>query len=116
MILHVALIFRKPFSYFLSYFHVAINFLLSANQLVGMLNSALNVSETETVLASRGASVLATPPNCEATGCPSPRMHLHPQQPAVPVATLQPVCHSLTSQLSQLLVRIPSLRITVSLL
>lgn len=74
-----------------------------ANQLVGMLNSVLNVSETETVLASRGASVLATPPNCEATGCPSPRMHLHPQQPAVPVATLQPVCHSLTSQLSQLL-------------
>ncbi|XP_061927923.1 rho guanine nucleotide exchange factor 11 isoform X2 [Apis cerana] len=74
-----------------------------ANQLVGMLNSALNVSETETVLASRGASILATPPSCEATGCPSPRMHLHPQQPAISIASLQPICHSLTSQLSQLL-------------
>ncbi|CAK9805241.1 Rho guanine nucleotide exchange factor 12 [Anthophora quadrimaculata] len=74
-----------------------------ANQLVGMLNSALNVSETETVLASRGASALTTPPSCEATGCPSPRMHLHPQQPAISIASLQPVCHSLTSQLSQLL-------------
>nr|XP_031847705.1 rho guanine nucleotide exchange factor 12 isoform X2 [Nomia melanderi] len=73
-----------------------------ANQLVGLLNSALNVSETETVLASRGASVLSTPPSCEA-GCPSPRMHVYPQQPAVSVASLQPVCHSLTSQLSQLL-------------
>ncbi|XP_017794853.1 PREDICTED: rho guanine nucleotide exchange factor 11 isoform X2 [Habropoda laboriosa] len=74
-----------------------------ANQLVGMLNSALNVSETETVLASRGASALTTPSSCEATGCPSPRMHLHPQQPAISIASLQPVCHSLTSQLSQLL-------------
>lgn len=74
-----------------------------ANQLVGMLNSALNVSETDTVLASRGASALTAPPCCEATGCPSPRMHLHPQQPAVPASNLQPVCHSLTSQLSQLL-------------
>ncbi|XP_006622201.1 rho guanine nucleotide exchange factor 12 isoform X2 [Apis dorsata] len=74
-----------------------------ANQLVGMLNSALNVSETETILASRGASILATPPSCEATGCPSPRMHLHPQQPAISIASLQPICHSLTSQLSQLL-------------
>lgn len=74
-----------------------------ANQLVGMLNSALNVSETETVLASRGASALTTTPSCEATGCPSPRMHPHPQQPTVSVASLQPVCYSLTSQLSQLL-------------
>ncbi|XP_043523811.1 rho guanine nucleotide exchange factor 11 isoform X2 [Frieseomelitta varia] len=74
-----------------------------ANQLVGMLNSALNVSETETVLASRGTSTLATPPSCEATGCPSSRMHFHPQQPAISIASLQPVCHSLTSQLSQLL-------------
>ncbi|XP_076383350.1 rho guanine nucleotide exchange factor 2 isoform X1 [Megalopta genalis] len=74
-----------------------------ANQLVGLLNSALNVSETETVLASRGTSVLSIPPSCEATGCPSPRMYHHPQQPAVSVASLQPVCHSLTSQLSQLL-------------
>lgn len=69
-----------------------------------MLNSALNVSETETVLASRGVSALTTPPSCEATGCPSPRLHLHPQQPAISIASLQPVCHSLTSQLSQLLV------------
>ncbi|XP_076301596.1 rho guanine nucleotide exchange factor 2 isoform X2 [Lasioglossum baleicum] len=74
-----------------------------ANQLVGLLNSALNVSETETVLASRGTSVLSTPPSCEATGCPSPRLYHHPQQPVVSVASLQPVCHSLTSQLSQLL-------------
>ncbi|CAL7948276.1 unnamed protein product [Xylocopa violacea] len=74
-----------------------------ANQLVGMLNSALNVSETETVLASRGTSALTTPPSCEATGCPSLRAHLHPQQPAISIASLQPVCHSLTSQLSQLL-------------
>ncbi|XP_029032097.2 rho guanine nucleotide exchange factor 11 isoform X2 [Osmia bicornis bicornis] len=73
-----------------------------ANQLVGMLNSALNVSETETVLASRGTSALTAPASCEATGCPSPRMHLHPQ-PAISIASLQPVCHSLTSQLSQLL-------------
>ncbi|OAD46957.1 Rho guanine nucleotide exchange factor 12 [Eufriesea mexicana] len=75
----------------------------STNQLVGMLNSALNVSEAESVLASRGASALVTPPSCEATGCPSPRMHLHSQQPAISIASLQPVCHSLTSQLSQLL-------------
>ncbi|XP_076650814.1 rho guanine nucleotide exchange factor 2 isoform X2 [Halictus rubicundus] len=74
-----------------------------ANQLVGLLNSALNVSETETVLASRGTSVLSTPASCEATGCPSPRLYHHPQQPVVSVASLQPVCHSLTSQLSQLL-------------
>ncbi|XP_053972374.1 rho guanine nucleotide exchange factor 12 isoform X5 [Hylaeus volcanicus] len=74
-----------------------------ANQLVGMLNSALNVSETETVLASRGTSALTTTPSCEATGCPSPRVHPYPQQPMVSVASLQPVCHSLTSQLSQLL-------------
>ncbi|XP_017884355.1 rho guanine nucleotide exchange factor 11 isoform X1 [Ceratina calcarata] len=74
-----------------------------ANQLVGMLNSALNVSETETVLASRGASALTTPPSCEATGCPSLRVHHHSQQPAISIASLQPVCHSLTSQLSQLL-------------
>ncbi|XP_034171982.1 rho guanine nucleotide exchange factor 2 isoform X4 [Osmia lignaria lignaria] len=73
-----------------------------ANQLVGMLNSALNVSETETVLASRGTSALTAPASCEATGCPSPRVHLHPQ-PAISIASLQPVCHSLTSQLSQLL-------------
>nr|XP_012137502.1 PREDICTED: rho guanine nucleotide exchange factor 12 isoform X9 [Megachile rotundata] len=74
-----------------------------ANQLVGMLNSALNVSETETVLASRGTSSLTASPSCEATGCPSPRLHFHSQQPAIPIASLQPVCHSLTSQLSQLL-------------
>lgn len=95
--------FRKKYLYF--YKNLIFYFIIIANQLVGMLNSALNVSETETVLASRGASILATPPSCEATGCPSPRMHLHPQQPAISIASLQPICHSLTSQLSQLLVR-----------
>ncbi|XP_011332497.1 rho guanine nucleotide exchange factor 12 isoform X2 [Ooceraea biroi] len=69
------------------------------DQLVGMLNSALNVSETETVLASRGASALASPA-CEATGCPSLRNHSHPQQSVMGV--MQPICHYLTSQLSQL--------------
>lgn len=95
--------FRKKYLYF--YKNLIFYFIIIANQLVGMLNSALNVSETETVLASRGASILATPPSCEATGCPSSRMHLHPQQPAISIASLQPICHSLTSQLSQLLVR-----------
>ncbi|XP_014478297.1 PREDICTED: rho guanine nucleotide exchange factor 12 isoform X2 [Dinoponera quadriceps] len=69
------------------------------DQLVGMLNSALNVSETETVFASRGASVLPSP-ICEATGCPSLRSHLHPQQSVMNI--MQPICHYLTSQLSQL--------------
>lgn len=68
-----------------------------------MLNSALNVSETETVLATRGASVAAVG-SCEASGCPAPRSYPVSHQPAIPVASLQPVCHSLTSQLSQLLV------------
>ncbi|XP_012276921.1 rho guanine nucleotide exchange factor 11 [Orussus abietinus] len=73
-----------------------------ANQLVGMLNTALTVTETEAVLALRGASASAVA-GCEATGCPAPRSHIYPQQPAVPVVALLPLCTSLTTQLSQLL-------------
>ncbi|XP_043278903.1 rho guanine nucleotide exchange factor 11 isoform X2 [Venturia canescens] len=73
-----------------------------ANNLMGMLNSALAVTETEAVLASKGTIV---PPStsCETTGCRVARNHTHPYQPVIPVADLQPICHSLTSQLSQLL-------------
>jgi len=71
-----------------------------ADQLVGMLNSVLNVSETETVLASRGASALSASSACEATGCPSSRNHSHLQQSAMGV--MQPISHYLTSHLSQL--------------
>ncbi|XP_011700224.1 PREDICTED: rho guanine nucleotide exchange factor 1-like isoform X2 [Wasmannia auropunctata] len=70
------------------------------DQLMGMLNSALNISETETIFASRGSSTLSSPA-CEATGCPSLRNHLHPQQ-SVMMGMMQPICHYLTSQLSQL--------------
>ncbi|XP_029169695.1 rho guanine nucleotide exchange factor 12 isoform X3 [Nylanderia fulva] len=71
------------------------------DQLVGMLNSALNVSETETIFASCGSSTLSPPAACEATGCPSlNRSHTHPQQSIV--GMMQPICHYLTSQLSQL--------------
>ncbi|XP_046628149.1 rho guanine nucleotide exchange factor 11 isoform X2 [Neodiprion virginianus] len=73
-----------------------------ANQLMEMLNSSLNVTETETVLASRGASVSAVG-SCEAPGCPAPRPHSLSHHPSIPVASLQPVCSSLASQLSQLL-------------
>ncbi|KAK0168904.1 hypothetical protein PV327_002662 [Microctonus hyperodae] len=73
-----------------------------ANQLVGMLNSALTVTETEAVLATRGATATASV-GCESVGCPVPRTHPHPHQPVIPVVNLQPICHSLTTQLSQLL-------------
>ncbi|XP_025601965.2 rho guanine nucleotide exchange factor 11 isoform X3 [Athalia rosae] len=73
-----------------------------ANQLMELLNSALTVSETETVLASRGASVSSVL-SCEGSGCPVPRQHPLTHHPSIPVVTLQPICHSLTSQLSQLL-------------
>ncbi|XP_067203804.1 rho guanine nucleotide exchange factor 11 isoform X3 [Linepithema humile] len=69
------------------------------DQLVSMLNSALNVSEIETVFASRGASALSSSA-CEATGCPSLRNHSHPQQSVM--GMMQPICNYLTSQLSQL--------------
>ena len=69
-----------------------------------MLNSALAVTETESVLAAKGVIGAATG-GCEATGCPIPRNHSHPYQPVIPVVSLQPICHSLTAQLSQLLVR-----------
>ncbi|XP_072764898.1 rho guanine nucleotide exchange factor 12 isoform X1 [Anoplolepis gracilipes] len=70
------------------------------DHLVGMLNSALNVSETETIFASCGASTLSSPAACEATGCPTLRNHSHPQQSIMGV--MHPMCHYLTSQLSQL--------------
>lgn len=74
--------------------------LYTADHLVGMLNSALNVSETETIFASCGASALSSPAACEATGCPTLRNHSHPQQSIMGV--MQPICNYLTSQLSQL--------------
>ncbi|TGZ57095.1 Rho guanine nucleotide exchange factor 12 [Temnothorax longispinosus] len=72
------------------------------DQLMGMLNSALNISETETIFASRGTSTShgTSSPACEATGCPSLRSHSHPQQSVMRM--IQPICHYLTSQLSQL--------------
>ncbi|XP_053593711.1 rho guanine nucleotide exchange factor 11 isoform X3 [Microplitis demolitor] len=73
-----------------------------ANQLVGILNAALAVTETEAVLATRGTNATAST-GCDAVGCPVPRSHPHPHQPVVPVVTLQPICHSLTAQLSQFL-------------
>lgn len=73
-----------------------------ANQLIELLNSALTVSETDTVLATQSANVSS---GCEATGCPAPRTHSRSSlEPAIPVSTLQPICNSLASQLSQLLV------------
>ncbi|XP_031788329.1 rho guanine nucleotide exchange factor 12 isoform X2 [Nasonia vitripennis] len=71
-----------------------------ANQLIELLNSALTVSETETVLATQTESASD---GCKATGCPTPRVHPRTLEPAIPVSTLQPFCNSLTSQLSQLL-------------
>lgn len=82
--------------------------LFTANQLVGMLNSALNVSESETIFASHGASSALSSPACEATGCPSQRSHSHPQQSIMGI--MQLICHYLTSQLSQL----PQLLVSVS--
>ncbi|XP_018052540.1 PREDICTED: rho guanine nucleotide exchange factor 12 isoform X2 [Atta colombica] len=69
------------------------------DQLMGMLNSSLNISETETIFASCGSSTLSSSA-CEATGCPSFRNHSHPQQSVM--GMLQPICYYLTSQLSQL--------------
>lgn len=75
-------------------------FLIIADQLMGMLNSALNVSETETIYALHGTSTLSSPA-CEATSCPSPRScHSHSQQSIM--GMIQPICHYLTSQVSQL--------------
>lgn len=74
-------------------------FFTVADQLIGMLNSSLNVSETETIFASRGIPTLSSPA-CEATGCPLLRSHSHPQQSVTKM--IQPICHYLTSHLSQL--------------
>ncbi|XP_039306176.1 rho guanine nucleotide exchange factor 11 isoform X2 [Solenopsis invicta] len=69
------------------------------DQLVGKLNSILNINETETIFASRGTSTLSSAA-CEATGCPSLRNHSHPQQSVM--GMVQPIYDYLTSQLSQL--------------
>ncbi|XP_025073904.1 uncharacterized protein LOC105426685 [Pogonomyrmex barbatus] len=69
-----------------------------ADQLVGMLNSALNISETETIFSSRGATLSS--PACESTGCPLLRSHSHPQQSITKM--IQPIRLYLTTQLSQL--------------
>ncbi|KAJ8683003.1 hypothetical protein QAD02_018795 [Eretmocerus hayati] len=80
------------------FIHTAIG---QANQLIELLNSALTVSETETVLATQNPSVSS---GCEASGCPAPRNHSRSRlEPSIPVSTLQPICSSLSSQLSQLL-------------
>lgn len=67
-----------------------------------MLNSALTVSESEIVLAGRGASSSSV--GCEATNCPASHVQPQIQQPTVPVTNLQPICHTLNTQLSELLV------------
>ncbi|XP_043471753.1 rho guanine nucleotide exchange factor 11 isoform X2 [Leptopilina heterotoma] len=72
-----------------------------ANQLVEMLNSALTVSESEIVLATRGAS--SSPAGCEATSCSSSRVEPQIQQRTVPVTNLQPICTTLNTQLTELL-------------
>lgn len=72
-----------------------------ANQLISMINMALVVTESEAVLAAKGGSGAVG--GCGVGGCPAPRSGGE-GQPSVPVATLQPVCHSLNLQLSQLLV------------
>ncbi|XP_015111915.1 rho guanine nucleotide exchange factor 12 isoform X5 [Diachasma alloeum] len=77
---------------------VAIN---QANQLISLINMALVVTESEAVLAAKGSSGAAL--GCGAAGCPVPRSGGDGLQPSVPVAALQPVCHSLNLQLSQLL-------------
>ncbi|XP_020285964.1 rho guanine nucleotide exchange factor 11 isoform X2 [Pseudomyrmex gracilis] len=70
------------------------------DQVVGMVNSVLNVSETETIYASRAASAVSSPA-CEATGCPSQRSQSqHSQQTAL--GMMQPICSYLTSQLSKM--------------
>uniref|UniRef100_A0A0C9S1B8 ARHGEF12_2 protein n=1 Tax=Fopius arisanus TaxID=64838 RepID=A0A0C9S1B8_9HYME len=69
-----------------------------ANQLVSLINMALVVTESEAVLAAKGSSG----GGCGSAGCPIPRSNSE-SRPSVPVASLQPVCHSLNLQLSQLL-------------
>lgn len=76
--------------------------LFSANQLVEMLNSALTVSESEIVLATRGAS--SSPAGCEATSSSTSPVEPQIQQRTVPVANLQPICTTLNTQLTELLV------------
>lgn len=76
------------------------------NQLMSIINSALNVTETEAVLAARGTNAASLTTSCDSPGCPVPRINQQQQQqqPSVSIVELQPICHSLTSQLSQLLV------------
>ncbi|XP_063995232.1 rho guanine nucleotide exchange factor 12 isoform X4 [Diachasmimorpha longicaudata] len=77
---------------------VAIN---QANQLISLINMALVVTESEAVLAAKGSSGAAG--GCGTVGCPVPRNTGDSLQPSIPVSALQPVCHSLNMQLSQLL-------------
>lgn len=101
------LIYVLPFgryfrmSFFVFYQNLTCGFIFSANQLMGILNSALNVTETESVICSRGATACG---GCDNPGCPTPRQHQHPHVPSVTVNSLQPICNSLTAQLSHLLV------------
>ncbi|XP_051166448.1 rho guanine nucleotide exchange factor 11 isoform X3 [Leptopilina boulardi] len=76
-----------------------------ANQLVEMLNSALNVSESEIVLAAKGASASSATASadCEATSCSTSRVEPQIQQRTVPVSDLQPICTTLNTQLTELL-------------
>ena len=74
-----------------------------------MINSALMVSESETILATQNSNVASVSSStaCEATGCPPSRtISRSSLEPTIPVSTLQPVCISLNSTLSQLLVSI----------
>ncbi|XP_025265216.1 rho guanine nucleotide exchange factor 12 isoform X5 [Camponotus floridanus] len=97
---HVADIASEPSSVEKEPAELILAAISQTDHLVGMLNSALNVSETETIFASCGASTLSSPAACEATGCPTLRNHSHPQQSIM--GMMQPICHYLTSQLSQL--------------
>ncbi|CAB0037400.1 unnamed protein product [Trichogramma brassicae] len=76
------------------------------NRLVTMMNSALTLSETETVLASQSSSNagINAAASCEATGCPTPRLHSRTNlEPSISVSKIQPICTTIASQLVQLL-------------
>ena len=77
--------------------------MISVNQLIELMNSALTVSEADSVLATQGTSAFT---GCGAPGCPAPRVHARNLEPTIPVSALQPLCTNLSSQLSQFLVSI----------
>lgn len=72
------------------------------------MNSALEVTETETIIASSRSIPNTNPtpnPSCESPCCPQVRATRPPlNQPSISVETLQPIFQSLLVQLSQLLV------------